>query len=487
MSITPLVAFFTTLIFIGVLGMISGYFLYYVRANRQQKKTLDTITAREEESRSQAFEIIKKAQDTAERMRASLEKEKELLTERQRLVQEQEKEVESEYKQVQKIQKEHISSLEEVSGLSQKEALELLRKSIESEYANALASQMRKLESSNKEALNKKAQEILVTSIQRYGNSVENDIVSTMVKLASEDAKGKIIGKEGRNIKAFERASGVQLVIDDTPNTIMISSFDPIRRVIAKHALDELLADGRVQPARIESVVEQNKHKVEKIIKEKGQEAADEVGVVGLSENLLYKLGALFYRYSYGQNVLQHSVEMAHIAGMLADQVGADAYVAKMGALLHDIGKADDHTVEGSHVDIGRSILRKEGIDIAVIQAMQSHHEEYPYETVESILVQVADSISGGRPGARSDVADMYLKKLDGVESIAQSIEGVEEAYALSAGREIRIFVNPTKVDDYQAKKIAREVAERIEQELKYPGEIKVHVIRETKIVDYAK
>jgi len=487
MSITPLVAFFATLIFIGVLGMISGYFLYYVRANRQQKKTLDTITKREEESRAQAFEIIKKAQDSAERMRASLEKEKELITERQRLVQEHEKETESEYKELQDLRKEHTSKLEDIAQISKEEARENLQKNIEKEYGSALAAQMKRLEKQNKDILNKRAQEILVSSIQRYGNSVENDIVSTVVKLPSEESKGKIIGKEGRNIKAFERASGVQLIIDETPNTIMISSFDPIRRVVAKHALDELLADGRVQPARIESVIEQNKHKVEKIIKEKGLEAANEVDVVGLSDELLHKLGALFFRYSYGQNVLQHSVEMAHIAGMLADQVGADTYTAKMGALLHDIGKADDHTVEGSHVDIGRSILRKEGIDIAVIQAMQSHHEEYPYETVESILVQVADSISGGRPGARSDVADMYLKKLDGIEAIAQEIEGVQSAYALSAGREIRIFVNPDQVDDYQAKKIARQVAEKIEQELKYPGEIKVHVIRETKIVDYAK
>lgn len=487
MQITPLVAFFATLIFIGILGMVTGYFLYYVRAARKQRRTIDLINDREEESRTEAFEIVKQAQDSANTIRTSLEKEKQTLLAREALLIDQGKEIEQEYSTVQELKRSLKDQLANIAGISEKEALDRLIRSIEEDERDILSRKLQALKESNKEQLDKKAQEILVSSIQRFGSAIENDVMSTVVKLGADDAKGKIIGKDGKNIKSFERETGVQVIIDETPGVVTISSFDPLRRVIAKKALEELLSDGRVQPARIETVVRDVKEKIDEIIREKGREAAVDAKVQGLTDDLLYKLGSLYYRYSYGQNVLQHSVEMAHIAGMLADQVGADAQVARAGALLHDIGKAQDHTVEGSHVEIGRTILRREGIDEAVIKAMQSHHEEYPYETVESILVQVADSISGGRPGARSDVADMYVKKLDGIEKIASEIPGVEDAYAISAGREVRIFVNPESVDDHGARKIARQVAEQIEKDLKYPGEIKVHVIRESKIVDYAR
>ena len=299
--------------------------------------------------------------------------------------------------------------------------------------------------------------------------------------------KGKIIGKEGRNIKAFERATGVEVIVDDTPGAIIISSFDPVRRQIARMALENLIADGRIQPAKIESMVEKAKQDVNKIIKEKGEQAAYECGVFNLDPRIISILGRLYFRTSYGQNVLQHSTEMAHIAGMIAEELKANVSIAKAGALLHDIGKAVDHEVAGTHVDIGKRILQKFGANEEIIKAMHSHHEEYPYETVESIIVQVADTISGSRPGARRDSIENYLKRLQELEAITNSFKGVEKSYALQAGREIRVFVVPEEVSDLEAKKMAREIAIRIENELKYPGEIKVNVIRESRVIEFAR
>ena len=281
--------------------------------------------------------------------------------------------------------------------------------------------------------------------------------------------------------------SGVELIVDDTPGAITISSFDPIRRQVARVALENLILDGRIQPAKIEEMIEKAKLEINKIIKEKGEQAAYEVGVFNLDPRLLGILGRLYFRTSYGQNVLQHSIEMTHIAGMIAQEMGANVQVTKAGALLHDIGKAVDHEVAGSHVEIGRRILQKFNVSEEVVKAMQAHHEEYPFETVESIIVQVADSISGSRPGARRDSVENYIKRLEDLEKIATSFEGVEKAYALQAGREIRIFINPSAMGDVETKELARNVAVRIEQELKYPGEIKVTAIRETRIIDYAR
>jgi ribonuclease Y len=307
------------------------------------------------------------------------------------------------------------------------------------------------------------------------------------VQIPSEELKGKVIGKEGRNIKAFERATGVDVIIDEAPDKITLSSFDPLRRHIAKIALERLIEDGRIQPAKIEELVEKAKQEVETIVKQKGEEAAYEIGIVGLDPRLITLLGRLHFRTSYGQNVLQHSIEMAHIAGMLAAELDADVEIARAGALLHDIGKAVDHEVQGTHVEIGRRILEKFGVDSRIIQAMQAHHEEYPYETPESIIVQVADSISASRPGARRDSVERYLERLGDLERIAKSFPGVEKVYAIQAGREIRIFVNPGKVSDLQTHKLAREIAVRVQEELKYPGEIKVNVIRENRVVEFAR
>lgn len=377
--------------------------------------------------------------------------------------------------------------LAKVANLSEEKAREELFSEIEQTYEEAILLRLQKLEAHGRERLEDKARAILTTSIHRLGNAVNAETMSLSVSLPSDDVKGKIIGKEGRNIKAFERATGVDVIIDDAPDKITLSSFDPLRRHIAKVALEKLIADGRIQPAKIEETVEKTRAELADIMKQKGEAAAYEVGVIGLDPKLTALLGRLHFRTSYGQNVLQHSIEMAHIAGMLSAELGADAHIARAGALLHDIGKAVDHEVQGTHVEIGRRILEKFGIDKRIIQAMQSHHEEYPYETPESVIVQVADSISGSRPGARRDTVDRYLERLGDLERLAGTFAGVEKVYAIAAGREIRIFVNPGKVTDLAMHTLARDIAKRIQEELKYPGEIKVNIIRENRVVEFAR
>jgi ribonuclease Y len=307
------------------------------------------------------------------------------------------------------------------------------------------------------------------------------------VEIPSDDLKGKVIGKEGRNVRAFERATGVDVLIDESPGYIVLSSFDPIRREIARVALEALLKDGRIQPAKIEEAVETARAEVSKTVKAMGEKAAYEANVPNLHPDLITILGRLHFRTSYGQNVLWHSVEMAHIAGIIATEVGADVAVARAGALLHDIGKTVSHEVAGTHVEIGIRILEKYGVDQAVILAMRAHHEEYPYETPESIIVQVADSLSGGRPGARRDSIENYIKRLTELESIATKLVGVEKAFAIAAGREIRVLVNPTTLNELETNNLARTIATTIEGQLRYPGEIKVHVIRETRVISYAR
>jgi ribonucrease Y len=379
------------------------------------------------------------------------------------------------------------AELSKVAGLSIAEAKKELLKNVEKESEEDVLIRMQKLEAEGQERLETRAKEILSTAIQRLAVSTSGEMMSTMVSLPTDELKGKIIGKEGRNIKAFERATGVEVIVDDTPNSITLSSYDPVRRAVAKLALENLIADGRIQPARIEEFVEKAVADTNKIIKEKGEEAALECEVYNLDPKLLSILGRLYFRSSYSQNVLSHSVEMSYLAGMIAEELGANVAVARAGALLHDIGKALDHEVSGTHVEIGRKILQKFNVSEDVIKAMQAHHGEYPYETVESVIVQTAGAIWGARLGARRDTLEHYLKRLEELEAIALSFEGVEKAYALQAGREIRIFVLPEKVSDLDAKKMARDIALRIENELKYPGEIKVNVIREARSIEFAR
>lgn len=377
--------------------------------------------------------------------------------------------------------------LQKISGLKKDEAKATLFRNLEEEYRNELFEKMRKFEQSNREELESKAKDVLVSAIQRYAGSHIADATTTVVALPSDEVKGKIIGKEGRNIKTIERLTGVDIIIDDTPEVLVVSGFDPVRRQIAKLAIEKLIADGRIHPARIEEMVEKAKAEINEKIKQAGEAALFEVGVGAVDPRLTYLLGRLAFRTSFGQNVLLHSIEMAHVAGMLAAEVGADVMVAKKAALFHDIGKAVNHEVQGTHVEIGRKLLQKFGIDEKVVQGMEAHHEEYPYSTLESRIVQAADAISGARPGARRDTVEIYLKRLEDLERIAGSFEGVEKSYAIQAGRELRIFVTPTKVDDLSAMKLARDIARKIEAEMKYPGEIKVNVIRETRAIEYAK
>ena len=378
-------------------------------------------------------------------------------------------------------------NLEKVAGLSAEEAKSELIKSIEKQYENDIESRMRKLEISGNEKLEARANEILTTAVHRLGNSVVSDILATTITLPNDEIKGKIIGKEGRNIRSFERATGVDVIVDDTPGTITLSSYDPIRRQIARIALENLILDGRIQPAKIEEAVQKAEGEINNIIKKKGAEAAYNAKVQNVDPKLLQILGRLYFRTSYGQNVLDHSVEVAHLAGMLAEELGADPAVARAGALFHDIGKAVDHEVPGTHVEIGRRILQKFGVDERVVKAMQAHHEEYPYETPESMIVQVADAISGGRPGARRDSVENYIKRLEDLEAIANQEQGVEKSYAIAAGRELRVIVKPENISDLEARELARRIADKIEKELQYPGEIKVSVIRETRVIEYAR
>jgi len=379
------------------------------------------------------------------------------------------------------------AELERVAGMPKTAAKEALLKKVEQEAEEDLQSRIRKLETTGLEELDRRAKAILATAIQRLATATTSEVTTTTVSIPNDDVKGKIIGREGRNIRALERSAGVEIVVDDTPGAVVISGFDPVRRHIAKSALENLVADGRIQPARIEEAVDKARTEIEREIREAGKAAAFEIGAFDLDERLLSLLGRLKFRTSFGQNVLQHSIEMAHLAGLLAEELGGDVQIARKGALLHDIGKAVDHEVQGTHVEIGRRILQKFGADNRIIQAMQSHHEEFPYETLESIIVQTADAVSASRPGARRDSVENYLKRLGDLEAIANSFEGVEKSYAIQAGREIRVFVTPERVSDLEARTLARSIVARIENELRYPGEIKVHVIRESRVIEFAR
>lgn len=496
----------------GAVGIGFGYFLRWIislgkRGSMEllvRKMTLDAeVKAKritEEAEKRAAERAVEQSSEFKERERElkqteeRLVRKEELLDKRQT---NQDAEQESLAKKADEIQKTKETAeelvraqqekLEKTASLTAEEAKNELLKSIEKRYESDIEGRMRKLEITSNEKLERRAKEILTTSVHRLGNSVVSDVLATTISLPSDEIKGKIIGKEGRNIRAFERATGVDVIVDDTPGTITLSSYNPIRRQIARIALENLILDGRIQPAKIEEAVVKAEAEINSIIKKKGTEAAYEARVPNLDPKLLMILGRLYFRTSYGQNVLDHSVEVAHLAGMLADELGADSAVARAGALMHDIGKAVDHEVTGTHVEIGRRILQKFGVDEAVIKAMQAHHEEYPYETPESMIVQVADAISGGRPGARRDSVENYIKRLEELEAIANKMPGVEKTYAIAAGREVRVIVKPTEISDLDARKLARDIADKIEADLQYPGEIKVSVIRETRVIEYAR
>jgi len=504
------------LLFVGVLALFLGSILGYLARQSVAKKKIGSIEERLHKKISQAQNeaelILKEAQKKAaitieEALKEESKRRRELLeTERLLLKREQvldekvsdlenrEKEFKSKVEQLKKIKqdledakKEILSRLEKVSKLSVQEAKKELFTLVESEYQKEIQDRLRRLEQEGWQKFEKKARELVILAIQKVAVPQTQEVTTSTVLLPSEDIKGRIIGKEGRNIKTLEKLTGVELIVDESPEFVTISSFDPIRRQIAKIALEKLIQDGRIQPSRIEEMVKMAQEEINSQIKEAGEQAVYEAGILDLDPRLVQLLGRLRFRTSYTQNVLQHSLEVAYLAEALAQETGANAKVAKKAGLLHDIGKSIDRQVEGSHVDIGIKILEKFGVEKEVIDAMKSHHEEYPYESLEAVIVQSADAISASRPGARRDNLENYLKRLEDLENIATSFAGVEKAYAISAGREIRVFVKPEEIDDWQAKKLARDIANKIQEELKYPGEIKVTLIRESRVVEYAK
>ncbi len=495
-----------------VVGSILGYYARRSIAKRQSQTVEAKLEKLISEAKIEARDIIFRAKEKAvkaldelkkeeqrrsdeyARTRRRLEQREELLDRKEGEVKNEEENLKLKIEQIKKVREEinelrekEIKNLEKIAGFSQDKAKEELLKLVETQYQKDLFEQLKKLEGGGREELEKKAREIMAAAMQRFDSSQITEMTTTAVSLPSDEMKGRIIGKEGRNIKTLERLTGVDVIVDETPETIVISGFDPVRRQVAKLALEKLMADGRIQPARIEEMVEKAKEEINVKIKEAGEIAVYDAGVIGLDPRLIQLLGRLRFRTSFGQNVLMHSLESAHLAGMLAAELGGDVAVAKKAALLHDIGKAVDHEVSGSHVEIGKRILEKFGIDEAVVKAMQSHHEEYPYETLESRIVQAAEAVSAARPGARKETLENYLKRLEELEKIATAFEGVDKAYAIQAGREIRVFVTPEKIDDMKAYKLAKDIAVEIEKELKYPGEIKVTVIRETRAIEYAR
>jgi len=387
---------------------------------------------------------------------------------------------------IKSIKEEQAAKLEKISGLTQEDAKNILLKSVEEKVAEDLMVRIKKLENESEETINDKAKDIMALAMQRLVSNYTVELTTTTIDLPNDEMKGRIIGREGRNIKAIEQMTGVEIIVDDTPNAITVSGFSLIRRHIAKKTLDYLIKDGRIHPTKIEDAVENAKKDIALDIKKAGEEAMYEVGVTGFDPKLVQILGRLKYRTSYGQNALRHSIEVAHLSAMLAEELGADLTLAKKGGLLHDIGKAVDHEVQGNHTEIGRDIAKKFNLPAEIIAPIETHHDDKPASLI-SVIVKVADAISSARPGARNDSYENYLQRLEELEKIALTFEGIEKVYAIQAGREVRVFVEPNTIDDLKAYNLARDIAKKIENELKYPGEIKVNVIREMRVTEYAR
>jgi ribonuclease Y len=442
--------------------------------------------AAEAESRERRYELQRLERRSSQR-EERLERKLEALERRERSLMGREKEIETIKAEIEEVKGKQLQRLEAVSGMSSDEAKQLLLNAVEDEIKEDASRKVREWEVRIKDEIDGKARDILATTIQRCATDVVSETTVSVVALPNDDMKGRLIGREGRNIRALEQATGVDLIIDDTPESVTISSFDPIRREVARVALTSLILDGRIHPARIEEVVEKAKTEVESTIKIEGEQATRKAGVQGLHPELMRLLGRLKYRTSYGQNVLTHSLEVAHIAGMLAAEIGANVVLAKRAALLHDIGKAVDHEVEGPHALIGANLVKQWDKSAEVVQAISEHHGEASTTSSLGFVLATADQISGSRLGARRESLDQYIKRIEALENVASSFPGVEKAFAIQAGREVRIIVKPDQVDDLSAMRLARDIVKKIEESLEYPGQIKVTVMREVRAVDYAK
>ena len=436
---------------------------------------------RERRNELQKYErrVIQK-EESLDRKQQSMENKESNLNQKLRAVDEKQKEVEA-------IKVKQLEKLEDISGITSEKAKDIILSNAEKEVRHEMSIMIKEIETQAKEDAEKKSREIIGYAIQKCAADHVAETTVTVVNLPNDEMKGRIIGREGRNIRTLETLTGIDLIIDDTPEAVILSGFDPIRREIARIALEKLISDGRIHPARIEEMVEKAKKEVDNIIKEYGEQAIFETGVHSLHPELVKLLGRLNYRTSYGQNVLKHSIEVAHIAGIMAAEIGADIKLAKRAGLLHDIGKAVDHEMEGTHVEIGMDLLRRYKESKDVIHAMSTDHGDYEPQTVEAVLVTAADAISAARPGARRETLEAYIKRLEKLEEIANSYEGVDKSFAIQAGREIRIMVKPEKINDEEIHLLARDITKKIEEELEYPGQIKVSIIRETRAVEYAK
>jgi ribonuclease Y len=495
-----------------VLGVGVGYFVRQLVANREiqrarkeAQKLLDEATVKYNEllraAREEAIKVsnaaeldnkerrleIQRIEKRANQRAEALERKVEGVERRERDLDNKKKEAERIAAELQAIREKQLQKLESLSGTSSVEARALLLQELKQEVEAEVSRQVRVWESQIKEEAEGRVRDILATAIQRCATDVVSETTVSAVPLPSDEMKGRLIGREGRNIRALEQATGVDLIIDDTPETVTISSFDPVRREVARLALGKLILDGRIHPARIKEIVDKTKSEVEATVRTEGERAAYEAGVPGLHPELVKLLGQLKFRTSYGQNVLLHSLEVSHLAGMMASEIGVNVGAARKAGLLHDIGKAVDHQIQGPHALIGADLVKQWDKNQDVVQAIAQHHGEAETSTVMGFIVAAADAISGSRPGARRESLEQYLKRIKDLEDIAAGFPGVEKAYAIQAGREVRVMVKPEKVDDLTAVRLARDIAKKIEESLTYPGQIKIMVIRETTATDYAK
>lgn len=501
---------------IGVLALAFGSGAGFVARKFYARYQLDTAESKVEkqieEAKSKAREMLLDAKDKAvkslEEVKKEEKKRREELRQLDKRLEEKERNINNKNSQLEKeknqikakaqeitkireeilaIKNQREKELEKIAKLKKEDAKKELIKMAEKENKDEIFKALANLEKDKKDQIEEKAKNIMTEVMQRYAGSQAVDTTASTLSIPSDEVKGRIIGREGRNIKALENLIGVEIIVDDTPEAIVISSFDPMRREIAKNAINYLIKDGRIHPTKIEEAVEKAKAEINKKIKEAGEVAIYDVGLTGVDSSLTHLLGKLRYRTSYGQNVLLHSLEVAHLAGGLAGELGLDVNLAKKAGLFHDIGKAVDHEIQGTHVELGINILKKFNQSEEVIDAMKSHHEDYPFKDGIGLVVAAADALSASRPGARKDTLDKYLKRLEELEELVMSFSDIDKCYALQAGREIRIFVNPEKIDDLQALKLAKQIATKIEDELNYPGEIKINVLREVRSIEYAR